>query len=78
MTQANQWIVKNFSKLVDRYGGRCIAVVKNKVVAIGKDEKSVEKAARLKHPKIIPSVLRVPKPQELVCVLNFRIRIIKA
>jgi len=73
MNRENSWIVKNFSKLVDRYGGQCIAVVNNQVVAVGKSENFVEKIARKKHPKIIPSVLRVPKPQELVCVLNFRI-----
>lgn len=75
MSRSNRWIIKNFSKLVTRYGGRCIAIIKNKVVAVGNNEKNVEEAARKKYPTIMPSVLRVPKPKELVCVLNFRIRL---
>lgn len=74
MSRDNQWIIKNFSKLVTRYGGRCIAIVKNKVVAVAMNEKRAEDLARKRHPAIIPSVLRVPRPKELVCVLNFRIR----
>ena len=78
MNRENRWIIKNFSKLVGRYGGRCIAVVRNMVVAVGKNEKLVEKIARKKYPSAMPSVLRVPRPKELVCVLNFRIRLTKA
>lgn len=77
MTRENKWIIKNFSKLVDQYGGDCIAVVKNKIVAVGKNERIVEIKARKKYPKNIPSVMRVPKNKELVCVLNFRIQITK-
>lgn len=78
MTQENSWIVKNFTKLVNRYGGECIAVVKNQVVAVAKNEKKAEAIARKKYPGRLPSVLRVPKPKELVCVLNFRIQLTKA
>jgi hypothetical protein len=61
MVQKNKWIAEHFEELVDEYGGLYIAVVD--------DPKEVEDESVLKHPGVIPSVLKVPKEEEIVCLL---------
>ncbi len=69
MVQKNKWIAEHFEELVDEYGGLYIAVVDDHVVASGTDPKEVEDESILKHPGVIPSVLKVPKEEEIVCLL---------
>lgn len=69
-TKTDQWIHDNFTKLVDKYGGKCIAVIGTKVAGV--DNVSLveaEKKAQKKHPKASSSSLRVPKPEEFICAL---------
>lgn len=69
-TKADQWIHKNFTALVNKYGGKCIAVVGTEVIGI--DDVSLvkaEKKALKKYPDSSPSSLRVPKPEEFICAL---------
>ncbi len=65
----NQWIVEHFEELVDRYGGSYIAVVDGQVVAVGDNPKNAEDEALLKFPGKTPSVLRVPREEDIVCLL---------
>ena len=60
MTQNDRWIAKNFSKLVDGYGGRCVAVVNGKVVAAGARPEQVEARAQKLTGARTPSVVMVP------------------
>jgi hypothetical protein len=63
------WIVKRFSGLVTKYVGKYVAVVHETLVAVGDLEKEVEDRVRAIAPEKIPSVLRVPRVEEMVCLL---------
>lgn len=65
MDQDHRWIARNFSELVDRYGGRCVAVVKGRVVAVGCCTERVERKARKETGAAVPAVLHVPRERDL-------------
>ncbi|MBI3354862.1 MAG: hypothetical protein HY034_08260 [Nitrospirae bacterium] len=69
MNKDNLWVVKHFSDLVKKYHGKAIAVVNERIVAVGDTELEVEQAALKKFPAKIPSVMRVPREEDLVCLL---------
>lgn len=69
MDKDDLWIVEHFSELVTQYAGQYIAVVNEQVVAAGDSGKDVEEKARAIAPTKIPSVLRVPREEDLACLL---------
>jgi len=69
MTKSQRWIVKHFEELVERYGGKYIAVVDKKIVAIGNSPAEVDRKAREQFPNEIPSVIHVPIKEALTCIL---------
>ena len=69
MDKDDLWIVAHFSELVGKYAGKYIAVVNETVVAVGDSGKEVEDKARAMAPDKMPSVLRVPREEDMVCLL---------
>jgi hypothetical protein len=69
MDKDNLWIVEHFSELVDKYAGKYVAVVNETLVAVGNTGKEAEDRARLIEPHKIPSVLRIPREEEMACLL---------
>lgn len=69
MTKDQEWISEHFEELVNKYGGRYIAVMGQKIVAIGDSPKEVDDTARKKEPGKIPSVMHVPREEALTCIL---------
>jgi hypothetical protein len=69
MDKDNLWIVEHFSELVDKYAGKYVAVVNEALVAVGDSGKEVEDEARKIEPHKIPSVLRIPREEEMACLL---------
>lgn len=69
MKQKGKWIAEHFGELVNKYGGLYVAVVDDRVVAMGTDPKTVEDEALHKYPNVTPSILKVPKEEEIVCLL---------
>ncbi len=69
MTKDQEWIVKHFEELVEKYGGKFVAVSSEKIVAVGDSSKVVDEIAREKYPHIIPSVIHVPREENLTCIL---------
>lgn len=69
MDKDDLWIVEHFSELVTQYAGKYIAVVNETVVAVGTSGKQVEDQARAIVPDRIPSVLRVPREEDMACLL---------
>ncbi len=55
-----RWIARNFAALIDEFGGRCVAVVHGRVVAVGVCTDRVERSARRSTGAVVPAVLRVP------------------
>jgi len=69
MDKDDLWIVEHFSELVTKYAGKYIAVVNQELVAIGDSGSEVEAKARKINPQEIPSILRVPREEDMACLL---------
>ena len=69
MDQDDLWVVEHFSELVINYAGKYVAVVNETLVAVGDSGKEVEDKARAIAPEKIPSVLRVPREEDMACLL---------
>jgi len=65
----NEWIVEHFEELVDTYGGSYIAVVDGEVVVVGDDPKEIEDRILAEYPSKKPSILNVPREEDIVCLL---------
>ena len=69
MDKDDLWVVEHFSELVTKYAGKYVAVVNETLVAVGDSGKEVEDKARAMAPEKIPSVLRVPREEDMACLL---------
>jgi hypothetical protein len=69
MDKDDLWIVEHFSELVTQHAGKYIAVVNESLVAVGGTGKEVEDKARAIAPDTIPSVLFVPREEDMACLL---------
>lgn len=69
MDKDDLWIVEHFSDLVTEYAGKYIAVVNETLVAVGESGTEVESKAREIEPHKIPSVLRIPREEDMACLL---------
>jgi hypothetical protein len=63
------WIVEHFSELVTKYAGKYVAVVNETLVAASESGNEVEDKAREFEPNKMPSVLRVPREEDMVRLL---------
>ena len=69
MDKDDLWIVDHFSELVTKFAGKYVAVVNETLVAVGDSGKEVESKAREIEPNKMPSVLRVPREEDMACLL---------
>jgi hypothetical protein len=69
MDKDDLWIVEHFSELVDNYPGKAIAVVNEQLVAVAENEFDAELMAKEKYPDKTPSVLTVPREEDMACLL---------
>jgi hypothetical protein len=66
----DRWIARNFDRIVDLYGGRSVAVVNRRIVAVGDRLEDVEKRARHATGAKSPAVLRVPQKDKVRIALS--------
>ena len=69
MDKDDLWIVEHFTELVTKYAGKYVAVVNERLVAVGDSGKEVEDKARNLIPDKMPSVLHVPREEDMACLL---------
>jgi hypothetical protein len=69
MDKDDLWIIEHFSELVAKYAGKYIAVSNEAIVAVGESGTEVEAEARKISPSSVPSVLRVPREEDMACLL---------
>lgn len=69
MDKDDLWIVDHFSELVTKYPGKAIAVANEQLVAVGDSEVEVELIAKQKYPDKTPSILTVPREEDMACLL---------
>lgn len=68
MDKDDLWIVEHCGELVTTYAGTYVVVVHAMLVTVGHARKEVEDKARAIAPDKIPSVLRVPREEDMVCL----------
>ena len=69
MLDDEKWVHKHFSELVEKYAGKYVAVTKDGIVAVSDSAKEVKEIAQKKYPNTIPSILRVPREEDFLCLL---------
>ena len=69
MDKDDLWIVEHFSELVTKYTGKYVAVVNETLVAVEESRWEVEAAARAIESHKSPSMLRVPREENMVCLV---------
>ncbi len=69
LEQMDSWYAAHFEELVQKHGGKAIAVVEGKVVAVADTEKEADQLAREAYPGATALVLAIPLEGELVCLL---------
>ncbi|MBW2154652.1 MAG: hypothetical protein JRH18_23700 [Deltaproteobacteria bacterium] len=69
LEKMDDWYTAHFEELVKKYGGKAIAVVEGKIVAVADTEKEADQMARETHPDDAALVLSIPMEEELVCLL---------
>ena len=69
MDKDDLWIVEHFSELVTKYAGKYVAVVNEELVAVGDSGKEVEDKAREIAPDKMPSVMFIPREEDMACLL---------
>jgi len=68
MDKDDLWIVEHCSALVTKYAGKYVAGVHEMLVAVGDSGQEVEDKARALAPDKMPSVLRVPREEDMACL----------
>jgi len=69
LEKMDKWYSEHFEELVDKYPGKTIAVINEKIVAIEETEKKAYQIAQNKYPNSIPLVVYIPINEELECLL---------
>lgn len=65
----DSWLSEHFEELVTKYARKVIAVIDNAIVAVGENEKELDRLVRKKYPDTIPFIFTVPSEEDLVCLL---------
>ena len=60
----NLWVMEHFEELVDKYGGRFVAVARQKVTGVGRNPVEAENKSLRRCPHVLPSVLHVPQTKD--------------
>ncbi len=69
MDKDDLWIINHFSDLVRQYAGKYIGVVDEHVVSSGESASDVERDAKRSVPGKTPSVLLIPREEDMACLL---------
>ena len=63
------WIRKHFENLVEKYEGKYVAVVDEKIVGVGSTRVEAESTAMKLYPDKLPSVILIPHKEDFECLL---------
>lgn len=65
----DNWLSEHFEELVNEYPKKVIAVIDDEVIAVGENEKELDRLVRKKYPDATPFIFTVPSEEDLVCLL---------
>ena len=69
LQQYDDWIADHLNDLVERYAGKVVAIHKGEVIIVGDSEVEVYRKVREKHSEPMPLVFRVPREEDMACLL---------
>ena len=64
----DEWIRRHFEELVDKYPGQ-YAVVAAGELFVGRNARRLQEVAQWKHPGVVATGLRIPRPEDFTCAL---------
>lgn len=64
----HEWVRRHLGELVEKYAGQ-YAIIAQGELFVGTDAGRLEREARRKHPGVIPTGLRIPRPEDFNCAL---------
>jgi len=67
--QAHEFLLKHSQEWSEKYPGKCVAIVRDKLIAVGRDRIEVYKKAKQKFPKQKISIFYIPTEEETVPLL---------
>ncbi len=67
--EKESYLAKHSKELSEKYPGRCVAIINNKVVAVGRDRIEAYKKAKKKYPKGRLSIFYMPTDEETITLL---------
>jgi len=65
----DEWVRDHFEELMEMFPGRYVAVACGKVTGVAKTPQGAERKSLRKYPKVLPSVIWIPRPKDLTCDL---------
>ncbi len=66
MKDALEYFRANLAEMISKYEGEYVAIIKDKIIAHGKDVKKVYQEAKAKFPKNIVFLCQVPRKEALI------------
>ncbi len=63
------YLLKHSRELSEKYPGKCVAIINNKLVAVGRDRIEAYKKAKKKYPKGKLSIFYMPTDEETITLL---------
>lgn len=69
LNKDDTWIRKHFEELVEKYEGKYVAVVDEKVAGVADTRIEAENMALKKNPNKLPSVILIPHKEDFKCLL---------
>lgn len=63
--QYDDWLTHHFNELIDKYPGKIVAVIDDKVVGVGDTYQEVYKPFLKSELELMPLVIRVPHPDDI-------------
>ncbi|MBI2889270.1 MAG: hypothetical protein HYY13_00640 [Nitrospirae bacterium] len=69
LTVENEWVSRHYDRLVRQYPRKIVAISHRQVAGVGETGDEALALAREKYPNALPLLVRVPSPEDLVCVL---------
>lgn len=65
----DQWIRDHFQELIDKYAGKYVGVLDERILLVSEDRVDIDRLAVKVAPDRLPSVILVPFEEDFNCIL---------
>ena len=67
-SQESKWISEH-QEMINKYSGRWVAILKNKLVATGDSVEEIKRVLKERHIKELPLITKIPRQDEELSIL---------